>query len=245
MTIISRKLFFNSMIRALLEAYLKFSISTWISVKVLSIDTTSEIINAWLTIFFVVVIVGFPAFTYFFLKKYRARLEEEDFKGRFESLYLNVDTERTIALMALFIFRRLVYAANIVFFAGSTILQIFVQFFCCLLMLLFFTYIHPMNQPFLNRMEMFNEVCLLICSYFLFAFTDFVPDANTRYMYGWAVIGVAVFNIGCNWCALFYKVYLAVRYMIRKFLYERRVKKYLEAKELKAASMAPTGTIQT
>ena len=179
--------------------------------------------------------MGFPPFTYFFLKKYRARLEEEDFKGRFESLYLNVDTERTIALMALFIFRRLVYAANIVFFAGSTILQIFVQFFCCLLMLLFFTSVNPMVEPFLNRMEMFNEVCLLICSYFLFAFTDFVPDVNTRYMYGWAFIGVAVFNIACNWGALFYKVYLSVRYMIRKAIYEWRVKKYLAAKLLREA----------
>ena len=126
MTILSRKLFFNSIFRAVLESYLKFSISTWISVKKLDfsmVDTKEEIINVVMTFVFLAVIIGFPPLTYFILHKFKHKLDEEDFKGRFESLYLNVNTriDRSILMITLFVFRRLVFAASIVFFAGSTV----------------------------------------------------------------------------------------------------------------------------
>lgn len=122
-TVISRKLFFNSILRALLEAYLKFSISTWISIKKLdfsTIDTYEEKINVVMTFLFLAVILIFPAFTYFILHKYKSKLEDEDFKGRFESIYLNVNTkiDKSILMMTLFVTRRLVYATAIVFLAG-------------------------------------------------------------------------------------------------------------------------------
>jgi hypothetical protein len=217
-TMISRKLFFNSILRGLLEAYLKFGISTWIAVKAFNIDERDDIINAWMTILMTSFVMGFPVFIYVFLRRNAEKLQLEDFKGRFESLYLNVDTsvKKSILTVSLFVFRRLIYSINIVLFSGSTCTQLFVQFFCCLLMLLFFADVKPMNQPFLNRMELFNEMTLLVCSYFLFAFTDFVPDANTRFMIGWAFIGLAALNILVNWMALFYKVFSALALIIRK-----------------------------
>jgi sensor domain CHASE-containing protein len=56
------------------------------------IDTKEEKINVMMTFIFLAVIIIFPAFTYFILHKYKHKLEDEDFKGRFESLYLNVNT---------------------------------------------------------------------------------------------------------------------------------------------------------
>ncbi|TNV87834.1 hypothetical protein FGO68_gene14781 [Halteria grandinella] len=230
---ISRKLFFNSIIRGLLEAYMKFGISTWISTMALKIDEREDIINAWVTLFMAAFVLSLPFSIYIFLYKNQHRLQEEDFKGRFESLYLNVDTGVKDAIMtvALFVFRRLIYSINIVLFSGSTCTQLFAQFFCCLLMLLFFTGVKPMNQPFLNNMEIFNELTLLICSYFLFLFTDFVGDANTRFMIGWAFVGLAAFNILVNWCALLYKVGTAIRGVIRGLLHKRRIQKYLQEKQ--------------
>jgi len=40
----------------------------------------------------IVVILTFPPFTYFLLRRNKLRLQEEEFKARFESLYLNVNT---------------------------------------------------------------------------------------------------------------------------------------------------------
>jgi hypothetical protein len=81
-----------------------------------------------MTLVFTLLILGFPPFTYFFLSKFKPKLEEEDFKGRFESLYLNVNTkiDKSILMMSLFVFRRLLYGMNIVFLNGSTVTQLFV-----------------------------------------------------------------------------------------------------------------------
>ena len=83
-------------------------------------------------------------------------------------------------------------------------------------MLLFFLAVKPLNQPFLNNMEIFNECCLLVSSYFLFLFTDFVPDVKTRYQIGWAFIGLSIANIGVNWLCMLYKVYQAVKLIVRR-----------------------------
>jgi hypothetical protein len=82
-------------------------------------------------------------------------------------------------------------------------------------------------------MELFNEMTLLICSYFLFAFTDFVGDANTRFLAGWAFIGIVAINILVNWMALLYKVASAIRQAVRGFLHKRRVAQYLQSKAQK------------
>jgi hypothetical protein len=137
-----------------------------------------------------------------------------------------------VHLVTYFLARRYVYAANCVLFSGSPIVQIFVQFFCCLLMLLYLADVRPLNSPFLNRMEIFNEVTLLCCSYFLFAFTDFVAEAGTRYMLGWGFIGLIGMNVMVNLGALFYSMFVNVRALLRPHIYKWRLKKW-EAGKLK------------
>ena len=105
-------------------------------------------INAWLSILMVGYMIGFPLFIFYWLRRNTPRLGEEDFMARFESIYLNVDpkVKNAILTVSLFVFRRMVYSANIILCDGSTVLQLFFQFFCCLLMLLFFTSVKPLNQ---------------------------------------------------------------------------------------------------
>jgi hypothetical protein len=119
---VSRKLFFSSIIRGFLEGYLRQCATTWNSVTNLSLDTTGDIINAWVTVASVIIIVGLPITSYIFLRKFREKLEEEDFKGRFESLYLNVDTNimQATLLVPLFTFRRLIFSINLFFCSSST-----------------------------------------------------------------------------------------------------------------------------
>lgn len=73
---ISAKIFFNSILRALLEAYLKLSISTFIALKSMSFDDKEGIINSMLSIVTTLFIFGFPVFSYLILRKNKGRLEE-------------------------------------------------------------------------------------------------------------------------------------------------------------------------
>jgi hypothetical protein len=63
-------------------------------------------------------VILMPVFTYYFLKFNHSKLKNEDFNGRFGSLYLNLKTNDITAIYqsVLFFTRRLIYAFSIVFF---------------------------------------------------------------------------------------------------------------------------------
>lgn len=147
-------------------------------------------------------------------------------------------------MVVYFLARRYVYAANCALFTGSPILQIFTQFFCCLLMLLYLVDVRPLNSPFLNKMELFNEVTLLACSYFLFAFTDFVGDATLRYSLGWGFISLIGLNVAVNLGALFYSMFLNIRALLRPLIYRWRLKKWQVAQLKRKEEQAEALTTQ-
>lgn len=41
-----------------------------------------------------------------------------------------------------------------------------------------------------NRVEMFNEVCIMFATFILVSFTDFGPDIENKFTMGWQIIGV-------------------------------------------------------
>ena len=93
----------------------------------------------------------------------------------------------------------------------------------------------PLNQSFLNFIELFNESCLLVSSYFLPLFTDLVPDVHLRYQIGWYFIWLQIFNIGVNFLCIFYKVFGALKMIIKRAYMKWQAKrKAMEAtKEVK------------
>lgn len=48
------------------------------------------------------------------------------------------------------------------------------------------------------RIEIFNEVCNLVCSIMLFIFTDFVDDNKLKYQIGFCFIGIYILNFLVN-----------------------------------------------
>jgi hypothetical protein len=60
-------------------------------------------------------------------------------------------------------------------------------------------YVEPMISVSENRMQMFNEFCVLLVSYHLFPLTDFMTDLEIRNnLVGKSLIVVILFNLGIN-----------------------------------------------
>lgn len=105
----------------------------------------------------------------------------------------------------LFILRRLIFVLFAIF-GQYSVVQNFLQLLTSYIILGFLITIKPMNSTFLNVLEIINEVTLIICSYMLYLFTDYVDNAKTRYNLGWYFIGFAVGNIIINWIVIICKV---------------------------------------
>ena len=77
----------------------------------------------------------------------------------------------------LFIFRRLVFVATIVFTINFTWLQVSVQFASSVAMLMYFVLVYPFESVKLTRIETFNEIISIFMCYFMMCFTDWIPYA--------------------------------------------------------------------
>lgn len=53
----------------------------------------------------------------------------------------------------------------------------------------------PLSTPFENKQELYNNFSILVVSYCLLCFTNFVPDPTTRYNIGYIMILLTIQNI--------------------------------------------------
>jgi hypothetical protein len=68
-------------------------------------------------------------------------------------------------------------------------------------------FVRPMRRWRYTQIEMFNEYILLILSYLLIFFTDYIVDADIKYYCGWGFIGLVIFNILINERLMFLRSY--------------------------------------
>ena len=83
------------------------------------------------------------------------------------------------------------------------------------ILLAFFLTVRPMVDKLNNCIQIVNELVVLVCIWLLFWFTNYVPQADTRYDLGWYVlyfIGADIaLNVGFLIFNLVKKIYVAIR----------------------------------
>jgi hypothetical protein len=119
---------------------------------------------------------------------------------RFGSTYSEIKTDSKAALLynVIYMLRRLLFSLLAVVLDGSPVLQVQLLIFHCILMLIYNILVQPFEEPTLNHLEIFNELCIIGAAYHLFPFTDFLDNPDVQYEIGWSIIGITTFNIAAN-----------------------------------------------
>ena len=91
-------------------------------------------------------------------------------------------------------------------------------FFVSTGMIIYLLCFSPFEDPFFTKIEVMNEVTAIFLLYTMLCFTDWIPSAERRYIYGWFFIGFASLNMIVHIFLLFkenfYVLYLVwVRYL--------------------------------
>lgn len=94
--------------------------------------------------------------------------------------------------------RRILIAVVVIFAHWSWLIKSCFMMSNTFVMLLVIVHCKVYETRLEQRLEVFNEFCLLVTTYFLFIFTDWVPDEYTRSFMGWAFIGLFVFCMFIN-----------------------------------------------
>jgi hypothetical protein len=98
----------------------------------------------------------------------------------------------------IFLLRRFMFAVICVLFSGYPSFQIISHLLTSFMVISYICNIQPFRNVFMNKLEMYNELSILIIAYHLFIFTDFVSDNLIQYKFGLSVIVVTVLNILVN-----------------------------------------------
>ena len=94
-------------------------------------------------------------------------------------------------------------------------------------MLFFIILVHPYKEPFLNKLECFNEVTLLIVSYCFLFFLEQIDSPELKGYVGWFLIGITVFNTLMN---ILIVIYSSIKIVIRIFKHRNKKR---ESKKVK------------
>ena len=222
-TLIKGKIMFNSLLRALLQTFLLTCILMWNAFRGIEFNSSQGWIDFCTAILLLGFSFSFPILAYRLLRgKFKENtLRDPSTKIKYDSIYANLDYYKPHALFntSFFLFRRLALACLIVF-GHSIVLQVLIADCLSTLLLAFYLRVRPMTDLLGNIVHIINESVVLVCTWLIFQFTLFVPDAQQRYDQAWYFLHLALYNIIFNVLIFIYlitkRLYLALKNWITK-----------------------------
>ena len=83
----------------------------------------------------------------------------------------------------------------------------------------------PLKERFANRLELFNESCLLCIAYHIFCFSDWVSDVTWRYRIGFSCVVWILVGLFGNMYVILLGSYTLIKKKMRIMKYTRAMKK--------------------
>ena len=164
-------------------------------------------LNSWFTVLFTIYLLAFPLWAYLFMRKHRHNLKEKE--AKFGELWADMRSEsKSVRRFVLFsLVRRIILAEAVVRLRWHFTFQQMSLFVTSTMMIVGYLKVRPYREKFANKMEIFNETCLLLIGYHIFCFSEWVPDVATRYYVGFSCVFFVVLGLFVNFSAILRSTY--------------------------------------
>lgn len=162
-----------------------------------------------------------------FLNRNFERFKERSFRRKFHEVIikLNYREKSSTNFFLVFCYRRLLLTVFIVFLTKTPALQIAFQLYVIIGVFIVMGMSNVYRWRFDRVLEYFNEVCILLCCYVYFLFTDFVPDPLLRKDIGNYLLFFTALNVVIN-LALILKMTISGTH--RQYKINRNKKAYMK-----------------
>jgi len=176
-----------------------------ICLKLLSqerVANPSEVLSTSLVFLFTLALGAAPIYLLVVsIRLYRAvKAEDKPLIDKYKSLFENkrITSLGTIMYNLMFFLRRYSMIFTMVIYPNLRLFQIFGTIVLSIIYVIYTMTTMPFLEPQMNRQELFNEVFILISSYFLLMYTEWTQDDQTRYSIGWLSAGSICLNVLVN-----------------------------------------------
>ncbi|CDW88792.1 cadg domain containing protein [Stylonychia lemnae] len=235
----ANKLYYNYFLTFLIEGYISYALISMINIQNLKFDESLQILSSLLALVFFILTVLSPIAIAIFINKSFDYIQAEDdlYEKRYGSLWdtLKRDSRKTLFWNVLFLLKRFAFALTAVFMRESPTAQVQIVVYLNLTTMMYVLYTKPFSNPAINKLEIFNEVCVLLISYLSFLFTDYINNPKTQYKIGLFSLFVSAVMIGVNSSYMTYMMVLelstSVKRLINKikgWVAEKRISKYFQ-----------------
>ncbi|CDW89609.1 UNKNOWN [Stylonychia lemnae] len=129
---------------------------------------------------------------------------------------------------SIFVLRRGSFALMVFYLQDWLYLQVLLFIFQNLLYMIYLIYGRPLTGGY--GVEIFNELCTLLLSYFMMIYTDYVDDPVTKYQIGYIYIAVFIFNMFMNFLVILKRMILGLIQKVKQVLLILKVKRGLRYK---------------
>lgn len=127
--------------------------------------------------------------------------------------------------------RRLLLGLTCVYLKNHPLFSILSVFFHTLFMICTIGLMSPYSEKSANRIELFNETCVILLNYHLICFTDFVQELYIRDWIGNILILVTILNVAVNLFVISLQnielLSWKAKLFVLKILQQREIKKAL------------------
>lgn len=205
---INSVIYWNALIRFLFEGYVILAMCSLINMLHLSKDTWGELLNSVIAIIFLVIVIGVPILVGVQMYRYWSLLLTEDFYTMYGELYENllIDTDKHVILQPVIFFaRRLMLSFTVVYLQDTLIWQIVSITVQVIVVIIYIGNVSPFKIKIANKIEIFNEVCIMLTMYNFLCFSDFVPDIHVKIGIGFFCISFVALQILVNLFLLAYE----------------------------------------
>ena len=146
------------------------------------------------------ILSSFPVLSFIWLQKNFEHLDDPEVKMKFSTLYTDMKTRKTTATHSIVLLcsRRLLLVLTTVFLNQHIIVSFFVYFYGSIWFLQYYISSKPFEWKWAYFLELMNESFVIIATYFIACFSEYILDIQTRYQLGNLFIDMLVVVIILN-----------------------------------------------
>ncbi len=78
--------------------------------------------------------------------------------------------------------------------------------------------VKPFDKPYMNYLEIFNEATILVVSYHLLIFSDYVPSTLIKYYFGYSIIAITSLNLFVNMLIIIYFTIISLKDFVQRLI---------------------------
>ena len=233
-----RKIFWNGIIRFLIEAY--FEIILVIGIQVTSLDksvgvfVTSGVVVS--LIFGATLSIVSLILPFFIMVYYPRKVDlwmSKEFKRKYGTVLFGLDRNpdpklknynRLWALLfqMILLVRRLIFVIAVIGAPDFLVMHLQLLFASSIISIIYLVGLWPFEKPRDTKMQVFNEVCSVFLLYHLMCFSAFVPDPMIRYNLGYTYVFVAAINLSFYLVLMIRQNFKSMKKKLRKKLAKYR-----------------------